>query len=104
MATILSEELRKVVMAGIGATALTVEKSTELVEQLVERGEMTVEQGKVINEELKHNIKKSFSGENDTSTLDQLDTMSDEELKAIELKLAEVNEARKAEKNGGKQK
>ena len=46
-------------MAGIGAVAVTAEKSRELLDEMVKKGELTVEQGKVLNEELKHNIKKT---------------------------------------------
>jgi len=49
----LGEELKKIVLAGIGAIALTAEKAQELVEMLVKKGELTVEQGKILNEELK---------------------------------------------------
>ena len=49
----ISEELRKVLLAGIGAVATTAEKSKDLVDALVAKGELTVEQGKVLNEELK---------------------------------------------------
>ena len=55
----LSDELKKVLLAGIGAVAMTVEKSHELVEELVKKGELTVEQGKVINEELKHKLRET---------------------------------------------
>ena len=51
-----SEDLKKVILAGIGAVAVTAEKSKEVVEDLVKKGELTVEQGKVLNEELKHNV------------------------------------------------
>ncbi len=49
--------LKKIVLAGIGAVAATSEKSQELIDNLVKKGEITVEQGKVLNQELKHNIK-----------------------------------------------
>lgn len=45
--------LRKVFLAGIGALATTVEKSQEIVDDLVKKGELTVEQGKALNTELK---------------------------------------------------
>ena len=38
--------LRKVFLAGVGALATTVEKSQEIVDDLVKKGELTVEQGK----------------------------------------------------------
>jgi len=53
------ENIKKLLLAGIGAVATTAEKSKELLEDMVEKGELTVEQGKVLNEELKHNIKKT---------------------------------------------
>lgn len=53
------ENIKKLLLAGISAVATTAEKSKELLEDMVEKGELTVEQGKVLNEELKHNIKKT---------------------------------------------
>ena len=41
--------LRKVFLAGVGALATTVEKSQEIVDDLVKKGELTVEQGKALN-------------------------------------------------------
>ncbi|AKV55688.1 hypothetical protein BACT_1386 [Bifidobacterium actinocoloniiforme DSM 22766] len=49
----LGDGLRKVMLAGIGALATGVEKSQEIVDQLVEKGELTVNQGKELNTELK---------------------------------------------------
>lgn len=51
--------LRKVFLAGIGALATTVEKSQEIVDDLVKKGELTVEQGKALNAELKHKIEEA---------------------------------------------
>ena len=48
--------LRKVFLAGVGALATTVEKSQEIVDDLVKKGELTVEQGKALNAELKHEV------------------------------------------------
>ncbi len=48
--------LRKVFLAGVGALATTVEKSQEIVDDLVKKGELTVEQGKTLNAELKHKV------------------------------------------------
>ena len=53
------ESVKKLLLAGIGAAATTAEKSKELLDDMVEKGELTVEQGKALNEELKHNIKKT---------------------------------------------
>lgn len=47
-------------LAGVGAVAVTAEKSKELLDEMVKKGELTVEQGKVLNEELKHNIRQTM--------------------------------------------
>ena len=60
MDKILGDGLKKLVLMGIGAAALTAEKSQQIVDELVKKGEITVEQGKELNQELKRNVKKSF--------------------------------------------
>lgn len=55
----LGESIKKLLLAGVGAAVTTAEKSKELLDDLVEKGALTVEQGKMINEELKHNIKET---------------------------------------------
>ena len=41
----IGEGLKKVLLMGIGAASVTAEKSQQLVDELVKRGELTVEQG-----------------------------------------------------------
>lgn len=53
--------LKKVFFAGVGTMALTYEKANELVKDLVEKGKITVEQGKQLNEELKRVVKDKDS-------------------------------------------
>ena len=55
----LGEGIKKLLLAGIGTAAVTAEKSKEVLDELVKKGELTVEQGKVLNQELKHNNKES---------------------------------------------
>ncbi len=45
--------LKKLLLAGIGTMAYTYEKGAELVEELVRKGELTISQGREINQELK---------------------------------------------------
>ena len=54
----LGDGVKKVLLAGIGTVAVTAEKSKEVLDKMAERGEAAVEQGKVLNQELRHNIKK----------------------------------------------
>lgn len=52
------EEAKKIVLAGVGAAAMTYDKSVEIVEQLVAKGKITVEEGKELSEELKRDVKE----------------------------------------------
>ena len=72
----LSDGIRKLILAGIGAVAATKEKSEVILDELVKKGELTVEQGKVLNEELKHNIKDAIR---DNVTLHIVTDEDDEE-------------------------
>ena len=81
----LSNEMKKIFLMGIGAAATTAEKSKEMIDSLIEKGELTVEQGKTLNEELKHNVCNNFE-----SLLDKIETMSDKEISKIKEKIAEV--------------
>ena len=69
------------VAAGIGAVAVTGEKSKELLDEMVKKGELTVEQGKALNEELKHNIKSTVKEKVNvkvkTSSPEELDELLD---------------------------
>ena len=56
----LGDGLKKLVLLGIGAAAVTAERSQKVVDELVKKGEITVEQGKELNQELQRNVKKSF--------------------------------------------
>ena len=116
----LSDGIRKLILAGIGAVAATKEKSEVILDELVKKGELTVEQGKVLNEELKHNIKDAIRDnvtlhivtdedeepeEDETEgeaapqgdLMDAVDGMDDEQLAALKARI-EAAEAARAEK------
>jgi len=90
-----SEDMKKIMLAGIGAVATTVEKSQDLVDKLIEKGELTVEQGKAINEELKRkkkseDLEQKQQTEKATAIIEQLENLSEEELAAVKKKLSEM--------------
>lgn len=102
----ISEDIKKIFLFGIGAVATTAEKSKELIDELVAKGELTVEQGKILNEELKHNIKESFkdatavNNENPPTAdtvVENMDKMTPEEIQKIKAKI-EMMEAEPAAK------
>lgn len=91
----LGENVKKIFLAGIGAVAVTAEKSKDLLDEMVKKGELTVEQGKVLNEELKHNMKKTMQEKKNTPARtssseeieELLDSMTPEQLTALKERL-----------------
>ena len=80
-----TEGLKKILLAGVGAAATVAEKTEEVVEEWVKKGELTVEQGRVLNEELKRTVEKRRS-EAGAMPLEQI-------LKAVDQLSAEEREA-----------
>lgn len=101
----LTDGLKKILLAGIGTVAVTAEKSKEVLDEMVKRGELTVEQGKVLNQELKHNIKDTVKKNVNVSVKPQspeeleelLDKMTPEQIQALKSKLAQMDEADEAD-------
>lgn len=83
----LGEGLKKILLVGIGTAAVTAEKSKEILDELVKKGELTVEQGKVLNKELKHNIKSTVKTAADSVKENAARKNEQEELKATISKL-----------------
>ena len=81
----LGNGLTRIFLAGVGALAVTAEKSKEVVDELVKKGELTVEQGKVLNEELKHNIKETLDNKKkkDASVEELLSAMTPDQIDAL---------------------
>ena len=84
----LGDGLKKLVLMGIGAAALTAEKSQQIVDELVKRGEITVEQGKELNQELKRNVKKSF--DEISSSVEEKEAEIEKEADSLEKKVSEM--------------
>ncbi|MEE8816429.1 MAG: phasin family protein [Lachnospiraceae bacterium] len=89
-----TEGIKKLILAGIGAAATTTEKSEQILNDLVKKGELTVEQGKSLNEELKHTVKESVKKteekkEEPKEDMDKfVDDLSDEEIAKLKEALA----------------
>lgn len=97
------EGVRKIFLAGVGAAATTAETTKDIIDKLVEKGELTVEQGKVFNEELKRNAKSKVKDHvsvnvtrNFSDAFDSVEKMSAEELEKLKARIAEVEAANKA--------
>ena len=85
----ISDSMKKILLAGIGAAATTAEKSKEILDDLVKKGELTVEQGKVLNEELKHNVKQTFK-KDEQDPADVLKGMTPEQIEALKAAIANM--------------
>lgn len=59
----LGESLKKLLLIGIGTAAVTAEKSKEVLDDLVKKGELTVEQGKVLNKETEAQYQRDIEGQ-----------------------------------------
>lgn len=91
----IGDGLKKFLLVGIGAAATTVEKSQQIVDELIKKGEITVEQGKELNKELQHNVKKTMEARKaDALTVEEkLAKMSADELELLKKKIAEAEKA-----------
>ena len=52
----MKEDLKNIILMGLGAMSLTNDKAHELKDELLKRGKDAYEKGRVAYEELKHNI------------------------------------------------
>lgn len=92
MATI-GDGIKSVLLAGIGAMAIGAEKGKELVDSLVERGELTVDQGKQINTELKHRAAETMASARNGALEARLAVMTPEERSAFAEQVAALAQA-----------
>ncbi len=77
----LSDGLRKIFLAGVGAVAVTGEKGKEIVDDLVKKGELTVEEGKTLNEDIASKFEEHTSNfaKNIRNAVVDVDKMTKEE-------------------------
>lgn len=78
-------EAKTILLATIGAASLTYEKASDAIVELVNKGKLTVEDGKELSEELKRDFKKE-SDDFKKKVKDDLDNMkpvTKEELRKI---------------------
>jgi len=86
----LGEGVRKIFLAGVGAVATGAEKSQQIIEDLVKKGELTVEQGKTLNEELTRKAAKAANDTQDSFLRTRLAGMTPEERAAYVKKVADI--------------
>lgn len=84
-----TKEIRKLLLAGLGAAAEGREKGGKLLDELAEKGENALNQGKVLNEELKRNIRGTLNNSKDAKgIMDAVKKMDAEQLETLKAVIA----------------
>jgi polyhydroxyalkanoate synthesis regulator phasin len=86
--------LRRVMLAGIGAVALAQEEAEELIDRLVERGEIARGEGRKLLDEMMSKRRERVQAQFDTrveEALGKMNVPTKADLKAVEKKLDELN-------------
>lgn len=91
----ISDGIKKTLLAGVGAAAITIEKSSEVIDKLVKKGELTVEQGKTLNQELKHKAEEDKSEEKKDFN-DLVDGLDADELARLKEAISQKEEKKDA--------
>lgn len=74
-----TDAVKKAFLVGVGAVATGLEKSQEVIDDFVSKGELTVEQGKALNEELTRKVKETADEGSDAVLRARLKMMTPEE-------------------------
>ena len=82
------DELKKVLLAGIGLTSMTYDKASEFVKELIAKGLLTVDEGKQLQSELKRKAKEQTA----ESQVEQIDNVyaTKQDIERLEDKLDQL--------------
>nr|WP_322348876.1 hypothetical protein [Jeotgalibaca ciconiae] len=83
------EELKKIFLAGVGLTSTSVEKAEKLINEMVEKGRVTVQEGKELQSELTRKIADKRPIQK--AEMDEMDYATKAEVAVLEEKLDELN-------------
>lgn len=97
------DDIKNVLLAGIGSAACTYEKASKLVDEMVAKGRLTINEGKELSEELKRNVKnttdkvaekvsdaKPLTKEDMASLLKQMDFATKSDIDEIKERLSKL--------------
>lgn len=99
MADHVTDLMKKAFLAGVGAAAEGSEKADQLLKDLIQKGELTVEQGKALNQELKHNLDRRLHKEEKKDLSALLKDLSQEDLRELKRKLDQIDPGEEKEED-----
>lgn len=86
----IGDTFKDIFLAGVGSLAIGFEKSQEVIDQLVAKGQITVEQGKSIAEDLKAKAATNTAQLRDDIIEAQMKTMTKQERDEFAARIAEL--------------
>jgi polyhydroxyalkanoate synthesis regulator phasin len=92
------DQLKKALLAGLGSAAYTYEKASKIIDEMVEKGKLTVEDGKELSQELKKNIAeksekfKPVTKDEITELLGNVNFVTRDEIEDIKNRLSKLEE------------
>lgn len=97
----MKDELKSLFLAAVGSAAYTYEKASNLIDELIKKGQLTVDQGKELTEELKKTIKdktkessnkeeKPITKEEMAQLLKEMNFATKDEISDIKTRLCEL--------------
>ena len=92
----IGDGFKNIFLAGIGAMAYTGEKGKEVIDQLVAKGEITLEQGRELNDELQRKAGKATTDIRESALEARMSIMTPEEREAFVAAAARIAEEQNA--------
>ncbi|MBC2582378.1 phasin family protein [Clostridium sp. DJ247] len=96
-------EFKNLLLAGLGSAVYTYEKASTLIDDMVQKGKLTIDEGKELSEELKRNVQgkvqdvKPLTREDLISTLNSMNLVSKNDLATINQRLTELEQKLKSD-------
>jgi polyhydroxyalkanoate synthesis regulator phasin len=92
------DELKKILLAGIGSASYTYDKVSVIIEDLAAKGQLTLDQSKELSEELKRSVKetgdkiKPINKVELNSILDEVNYSIRQDIEEIKLRLDKIED------------
>lgn len=74
-----NDPIRQIFLAGIGALAMGAEKSQQIIDQLVQKGQITVDEGKDMSHDIAAHAEENFDKVRDDIIKSHMKTMTKEQ-------------------------